>query len=508
MVRKLLKKLLKKPFITAVLILVQLFALILLFYRISNYWIYAYVGLVILSLLIVVYIINRPDNPSYKLSWSILILTIPFVGGILYLILGGKRIPKEFRKEMVKSSNKKQPYLTQDYYLFDKIAAIDEQLVKQSHFLLKNAYFPVYNNTSTHFLVNGEDKFEAMKEELRKAKHYIFLEYFILKEGVMWDSIYTILKKKAAEGVDVRLLYDDFGGIELPHNFAKHNNEVGIKTVVFNPMRPMLAIFMNNRDHRKICVVDGTVGFVGGINIADEYINAITRFGHWKDSAVMIKGEAVWSLTVMFLTFYNTTIKQEEDLLKFKPIYNTNVNDGYVQPFSDSPTDDEMVGETAHLNLINYAKNYLYIQTPYLVIGHSMLTALINAAKNGVDVRIMMPYIPDKWYVQSVSRSNYEILLKAGVKIMEYTPGFIHSKTMVADNMAAIVGTTNMDFRSYYMHFECGILFVKSKAVLEVRDDFLATQQECVEITLEQVQNVNVFVRITRAVLNIFSALM
>ena len=506
--RTLYKKLVNKQVITAILILIQLIALIFFVYRLSQFVIYAYIALVFLSVIIVIYIINRSDNPSYKLSWSILILIVPVVGGVLYLILGGKKIPKEFRREMIQSSNEKQPYLSQDYFILEKIESIDNQLIKQSKYLLKNAFYPVYDNTCTHFLPNGEDKFEAMKRELKKAKKYIFLEYFIIKEGVMWDSIFSILKDKVSEGVDVRLIYDDFGSIELPRDFASKCNSVGIKTVVFNPMRPMLAIFMNNRNHRKICVIDGQVGFVGGINIADEYINAITRFGHWKDSAVMITGEAVWSLTVMFLTFYNSITKQKEDLMTFKPHYETCQPDGFVQPFADSPTDEEAVGETAHLNLINYAKSYLYIQTPYLVIGHNILTSLSNAAKNGVDVRIMLPYIPDKWYVQSVTRSNYEELLKAGVKIFEYKPGFIHAKTMVSDDSCAIVGTTNMDFRSYYMHFECGILFINSQAVHQVKEDFLYTQQECVEVKLEQMQNVNVFVRITRAVLNLFSALL
>ncbi len=502
------KRLLNKQFVTALLILVQLGAIIWFFYSLSQYFVYAYVTLVILSLLIVIYIINRPDNPSYKLSWSVLILTIPFVGGVLYLILGGKRIPKELRKEMIQSRNKKQPYLVQDHYIFDKINNEDSQLVKQSRYLYKNAYFPVFENTLSSFLPNGEDKFEAMKSELKKAKKYIFLEYFIIKEGVMWSSIYSILKDKAAQGVDVRLIFDDFGSNQLPKDFISNNNRVGIKTVVFNPMRPLLAIFMNNRNHRKICVIDGEVGFVGGINIGDEYINAITRFGHWKDSAVMIQGEAVWSLTVMFLTFYHSITRLDENILSFKPSYESYVSDGYVQPFADSPTDDEMVGETAHLNLINYAKEYLYIQTPYLVIGHNMITALINAAKNGVDVRIMLPYIPDKWYVQMVSRSNYEVLLKAGVKVLEYEPGFVHSKTMVSDDITAIVGTTNMDFRSYYMQFECGILFHKSDAVLQVKKDFIVTQQQCIEVSLEDTQRINVFVRLLSAVLNMFSALL
>lgn len=507
-VPRFIRRLVNKQVITALLILIQLGAIIYVFYRLSQYFVYLYIALVLLSMIIVVYILNRSDNPSYKLSWSILILILPFVGGVLYLILGGKRIPKEFRKEMIQSSNQKQPYLVQDHFLFEQIENEDNQLLKQTKYLYNNAFFPVFKNTSTDFLINGEDKFESMKQELKKAKKYIFLEYFIINEGVMWNAIYSILREKASEGVDVRLIFDDFGSYKLSKDFIKHNNEVGIKTVVFNPLRPKLAIFMNNRNHRKICVIDGMVGYVGGINIADEYINAITRFGHWKDSAVMIKGEAVWSLTVMFLTFYHSITKIKEDVLTFKPNYEDIKSDGFVQPFADSPTDDDMVGESAHLNLIHYAKDTLYIQTPYLVIGHNMLNSLSVAAKNGVDVRIMLPHIPDKWYVQIVSRSNYEMLLKAGVKIYEYEPGFIHSKTMVADEKAAIVGTTNMDFRSYYMHFECGILFINSKVVQQVKQDFILTQHQCIEITLEDVQKRNVFVRIASAILSMFSALL
>ena len=503
-----LKKLVNKQVITALLILIQLGVIVWFFYRLSQFFVYIYIALVLLSLFIVIYIINRPDNPSYKLSWSILILTIPFVGGVLYLILGGKRIPKEFRKEIIHSDNKKAPYLIQDYFIFDKIQAIDPQLLKQSRYLYKNAYFPVFENSDTHFLPTGEEKFDAMLEQLKQAKHYIFLEYFILNEGFMWEQIFTILKTKVAQGVDVRVIYDDFGSYKLPKDFIKKNNAVGIKTVVFNPLRPRLAIFMNNRDHRKICVVDGLVGFVGGINIADEYINVIERFGHWKDSAVMIKGEAVWSLIVMFLTFYHSITKIQEDILSFKPQYDAIYDDGFVQPFADSPTDEEFVGESVHLNIINYAKDYLYIQTPYLVIGHNILSALGGAAKNGVDVRLMLPHVPDKWYVQMVSRSNYEVLLKSGVKIYEYEPGFIHSKTMISDDVVGSVGTVNMDYRSYYMHFECGILFIQSKTIHQVKHDFLMTQQECVEITLEDVQKTNVLVKLVSAILNMFSALL
>lgn len=503
-----LKKLVNKQVVTAVLILIQLVAIIWFFYTLSQFAIYAYIALVLLSLMIVIYIINRPDNPSYKLSWSILILTIPFVGGVLYLILGGKRIPKEFRKEMIQSSNKKNPYLSQDYFIFDKIQELDPQLLKQNRYLYKNAYFPVFENSDTHFLPTGEAKFEMMLQEIAKAKHYIFLEYFIINEGYMWESIFNLLKQKVAQGVDVRLIYDDFGSYKLSKHFMSDLEAAGIKGVVFNPLRPRLAIFMNNRDHRKICVIDGEVGFVGGVNLADEYINVIERFGHWKDSAVMIKGKAVWSLTVMFLTFYHSITKTQEDVLSFKPTYDQKYDDGFVQPYADSPTDEELVGESVHLNIINYAKDYLYIQTPYLVIGHNMLSALGNAAKNGVDVRIMLPYVPDKWYVQMVSRSNYEVLLKSGVKIYEYEPGFLHSKTMVADDIVGSVGTVNMDYRSYYMHFENGILFIKSKVLAQVKQDFLLTQAQCKEITLEDVQKTNILVKLVSAILNMFSSLL
>lgn len=503
-----IKKLLRKQIVIPLVILMQLALIIFVVYRLSNYILTLYIALNVLSWLIVIYIINRPDNPSYKLSWSILILAIPVVGGVLYLLLGGKKIPEALQKDMVKSNNEKQPYMVQDPAVLDQIERQYPHLTKQVHYLYRNAFFPVYNNTQSTYLALGEDKFEVMKRELKKAQKFIFLEYFIVKEGVMWDSIRSILVEKAKAGVDVRLLYDDFGSIQLPEQFIKENNRDLIKTVVFNPLRPKLAIFMNNRDHRKICVIDGEVGFVGGINIGDEYINAVERFGHWKDTAAMIKGEAVWSLTVMFLTFYNYITKENEDILKFKSTKKPEILDGFVQPFSDSPTDQEPVGETVHLNLINHAKKYLYIQTPYLIIGHHILTALITAAKNGVDVRITLPHIPDKWYVHTISRSNYDQLIKAGVKVYEYKPGFIHAKMMVADDEVAFVGTTNMDFRSYYMHFECGLLFIGGDIINQILKDYHETSLESIQISEADMKKVNVFVRITRAILNLFSALL
>lgn len=506
---RLARYLIRKRIVVAVMILAQLAFLMIFVYSMSQYALPVYSALIFLSVIVVIYIVNRPDNPSYKLSWAILILVVPIVGGVLYLVFGGKKIPKALRKEMVTSSNVNAPFLIQDPAVLNQIRHMDPQIFKQINYLWRNCYFPVYENTHSEYFTTGEAKFEAMKRELRKAERYIFVEYFIIKQGLMWNSILDILVEKVKEGVDVRLIYDDFGSSDLPRDFASRMNGLGIKTYIFNPLKPLLAILMNNRDHRKICVIDGKVGFVGGINLADEYINVVKRFGHWKDTAVMIKGEAVWSLTVMFLTFYNYLSKANEDILQFK---NTDaeefVSDGYVQPYSDSPTDEEQVGETVHMNIINLSKRYVYIMTPYLIIGYEMQKALITAAKNGIDVRLMVPHIPDKWYVHAITKSNYEQLIKGGVRIFEYEPGFMHAKTLVADDEAAIIGTTNMDFRSYYMHFECGILLIESKVIGVLKEDFLQTQKQCIEITMEDCLRVPTLKRWGRAILNLFSALL
>ncbi|MDP2814210.1 MAG: cardiolipin synthase [Erysipelotrichaceae bacterium] len=506
---RLARYLIRKRIVVAVMILSQLAFLMIFVYSMSQFALPVYSALIFLSVIVVIYIVNRPDNPSYKLSWAILILVVPIVGGVLYLVFGGKKIPKALRKEMVTSSNVNAPFLIQDPAVLNQIRHMDPQIFKQINYLWRNCYFPVYKNTQTEYFAIGEAKFEAMKRELKKAERYIFVDYFIVKQGLMWNSIQEILVENVKEGVDVRLIDDDFGSTDLPRDFASRMNSLGIKTFIFNPLKPLLAILMNNRDHRKICVIDGKVGFVGGINLSDEYINVVERFGHWKDTAVMIKVESVLRLTVMFLTFYNYLSKENEDILQFKntdfPDY---ITDGFVQPYSDSPTDEEQVGETVHMNIINLSKRYVYIMTPYLIIGYEMQKALITAAKNGIDVRLMVPHIPDKWYVHAITKSNYEQLIKGGVRIFEYEPGFMHAKTLVADDEAAIIGTTNMDFRSYYMHFECGILFIESKVISDLKDDFLQTQKQCIEITMEDCLRVPTLKRWGRAILNLFSALL
>ena len=345
-------------------------------------------------------------------------------------------------------------------------------------------------------------------EALKGAQHFIFLEYFIVKEGYMLDNIKKVLIEKAKAGIEVKMIFDDFGALKLPKSFRVEMKKAGIELYFFNPIRPLLAIYMNNRDHRKIAVIDGKIGFIGGLNIADEYINKITRFGHWKDTAIKIEGNAVFSLTVMFLHFYQHLSKKTLDFNDYYVENESFKGEGFVQMFSDSPTDEELVAENAHLSLINVAEHTLYMMTPYLVIGHEMVMALILSAKSGVDVRILVPHIPDKWYVLSVTRSNYEVLTKAGVKIYEYTPGFVHGKVMLADDVMAIVGTSNLDFRSYYMHFECGALITYSKSLIEMKKDFLDTLEVSHEVTYEEAFAVNPLIKLGRMLLNVFNSVL
>ena len=318
--------------------------------------------------------------------------------------------------------------------------------------------------------------------------------------------------EKVKEGVDVRLLYDDMGCITtLPNKYHEKMEKLGIKCQVFNKFIPILSIIVNNRDHRKITVIDGHTAFTGGINLADEYINEVVRFGHWKDASIMIKGEAVWNLTVMFLQVWNFIGFNKEDYNKYRPkIYHLDEfgSDGYVQPYGDSPYDNELVGENVYLNIINKAKDYIYINTPYLIIDNELVTALTLAAKSGVDVRIVTPFIEDKWYAHIVTRAYYAQLIEAGVKIYEYTPGFIHSKTFVCDDEIGVVGTINMDYRSLYLHFECGVFLYKTKSVMQIKEDFLNILDVSQNITLEDTKKVKWSNRFLRAILRVFAPLM
>ena len=512
-IKKLASLLFQRSVIVALLIFLQAAMLLLYMLWFSSDFIYVYWGCVVLSILAVLIIVSRQTDPGYKIAWIIPILLFPAFGWLVYLLCGGNKLSARKRRKMQGMDRTMLEQLERDYKA-EELRPFGADAVNQARYLEHYARCPVYTNTYTHYFPLGDDVFPAMLEELRKAEKYIFLEYFIISPGIFWDSMVEILKEKHAAGVDVRVIYDDVGSLNtLPMNYArKFETETGIPCCCFNRFKPVISIRMNNRDHRKFCIIDGHTAFTGGINLADEYINQKLRYGHWKDTAILLKGEAVWSMTVMFLTMWEYTRDVEEDYRRFRPDkLPPEAAQGagyYVQPYADNPLDEEAVGEAVYLNLINKAERYVYAMTPYLIISDSVNTALCNAAKSGVDVRIITPHIPDKWYVHAVTRAYYETLLQNGVRIYEYTPGFIHAKTFVVDDEYGTVGTINLDYRSLYLHFECGVWLCRIRSVLQIKEDFLAMLPVCQEITLEQCQHVPWYRKLGRACLRIFAPLM
>jgi len=501
----------KRVFIVGVIILLQIFWGISMLTKLTEYSNLLNAVLAALSLLVVLHLISKDDNPAYKLAWIIPILTFPLFGGILYLMFGDKRPTKRMRIQMDKSAAKISAFSVSEDHLLEQIKEEDQTAYGQMKYINDCAHYPAYRNTESVYFSSGEACFPVLLEELRKAEHFIFMEYFIVEEETMWDSILTILKQKVKEGVEVRFMYDDMGCVALlPYKYYKKLEEYGIKSVAFNPVIPFFSLVMNHRDHRKITVIDGNVGFMGGWNLADEYINVKERFGYWKDTAVMLKGDAVWNLTSMFLTTWNSVRPdKEEDIRRYMPgmlTPNPVQAEGYVQPYGDSPLDRENVSESVFLNMINTAQNYIYMSTPYLVIDNEMMTALILAAKRGVDVRIVTPGIPDKKYVFILTQSYYSQLVQGGVKIYQFDPGFIHAKSFVCDDKFAIVGTINLDYRSLYLHFECGTFFYKTSVVGAVKKDLLETMEVSTEQTYAMTQK-HILRRLAQAVLRVLAPL-
>ncbi len=469
--------------LSGIMILLQLAVLYILVYDLSSslLWVYSFIEFLGMSL--AVYIINTHTNPSYKLPWTTFILIAPLVGVPAYLLWGGGRIYPPFRRKMKKSESYYMRFLPKCDEAAEKLFYEDAEHWRQANYLRREAGFPVYQNTSAEYLSPGEVLLPRLLEELEMAQKFIFIEFYILAEGKMWSQIYEVLRRKAAQGVEIRIIFDDFGSIKRQHRgFVNRLRRNGISVAIFNKIRPSVDLFMNNRDHRKIVVIDGKTAITGGINIGDEYANYINRFGHWMDCGVILKGDAAQSFTVMFLSMWTFTtgkvLKTERYMVNLPEPH-----DGYVLPYCDSPLNNSDPAEGIYMQLINSAKRYIYISTPYLIVDNSMITALCLAAKSGVDVRIITPKRWDKWYVHPVTQQNYEPLLNAGVKIFEYTPGFIHSKLFVSDDTVATVGTINMDFRSFHDQFECGVWLCGSRAIIDIRDHMKSICDISEEIT-------------------------
>ena len=465
-----------------------------------------------LSLIFVLWIVNKKINPAYKLAWTILILAFPVFGVVVYVLFGQSRVAGAMTKESSAVLHEIKNYFKESHTVRKELKEADPGASNQSAYIRDYAGFPLQNHTSTKYYPVGEAMFADMLEDLKQARHFIFLEYFIIHEGKMWNQILEILEEKAKEGVDVRLIYDDMGCVTtLPYRYYKKLQAKGIKCAAFNPVRPILNIILNNRDHRKILVIDGHTGYTGGINLADEYINEDVRFGHWKDTGIRLHGEGVWNLTVMFLQMWCVITGTRTHIPAYSPyVYHMEEfeNDGFVQPYGDTPLDNETVGEDVYLNIINQAKNYVYICTPYLIIDNEMMTALCLASKRGVDVRIMTPGIPDKKIIFLLTQSYYEQLIDAGVRIYEYTPGFLHSKTFVCDDTIATVGTINLDYRSLYLHFECAVWMYQSRAVMEVKADMEETLPKCREIKMDFCKNRNILIRTLQSILRLAAPLL
>ena len=485
-----------------------IFAAVLL---LDKYVFYFYGVCSIASLIISLQIVNSRNNPAYQTAWIILILFLPLFGVIIYLVLGREHLKPKVRKGLKQMDKKTRDMLYIDDFLIERISKTNPDAANQMKYLYKFGGFPVYKGTAAEFLSPGEVKFKRMKEELNKAKLFIFIEYFIIADGIMWQEILEILKKKAQEGVEVRVMYDDFGSLlTLPGKYGQYLNEHGIQHCVFGKMIPAYSALLNHRDHRKILVIDGNVGFTGGINIADEYINKKKKHGYWKDASIMLKGEAVWSLTVFFLANWDYVNDIQENFLQYQsrePNFNL-TSDGYFQPYADRPMDKDQVGENVYLNMINRAKRYVYIESPYLVIDNEMMVSLCNAAQQGIDVRIVTPGVWDHWYVHAMTKSNYERLTESGVRIYEFTPGFLHSKIFICDDELATVGTVNMDYRSLYLHFECGVLIYQSSAIKAILKDFMDVLDLSHEYTYQECKSVPLYRKVMRGLLKVFAPLM
>lgn len=510
--KKLLKLLFSRVFMVGLAILLQVLWISYMLYTASVSSTFVNWGIRIFAIVLALYIVSNRSNPSMKLAWVFLIMFVPIVGIVLYGVFGRSGLTKRSRKRMDNVHKEIQPFIPLGHETAKELEAIDANAARQSGYLTKWVGYPLYKNTDTNYYISGEDMFPDMLKALEEAKSFIFLEYFIFSKGEMFQRIIDILKRKVKEGVDVRIIYDDFGcAFSLPRYFYKTLQKEGIKCAAFNIIRPAMSIIMNNRDHRKIFVVDGAVAFTGGINIADEYINQKHRFGYWKDTGIRLEGEAVWSFTAMFLEMWNFINSSSEDYTKFLP---KNVmkeypkTDGFVQPYGDTPLDNENVGENVYMNMISMAKDYVYIFTPYLIIDHDLLTMLCAAVRRGVDVRIITPGIPDKKIIFSLTKSEFPELIENGIRIYQFIPGFVHAKCFVSDDKIATVGSINLDFRSLYLHFECGVFLYGSKAVMQVKQDILDTIKESREVTLLDCKRQNILSRLFQSVLNLFAPLL
>lgn len=495
-------------------LIAQVAILFWVFRFLSRYIVVFYGGFTLLSALVIIYILNKEENPSFKLSWMIPIAAVPVFGIMFYLFAELQIIGKLINKKHQANMEVTEQYLKQNSKVMDQLSKISMQDANLARYIKNTGHYPVYGNTNVQYFSLGETMFEAMKKELEAANRFIFMEFFIVERGQMWDEILEILEKKVKEGVEVRFMYDGMCSLSLlPSGYVDELKEKGISAKEFSPIKPVLTTYQNNRDHRKILVVDGHTAFTGGVNLADEYINRKVRFGHWKDTGIMMKGDAVTSFTMMFLEMWDISETEAGDYGKYlkdpEYFYPLELSrEGFVIPYGDSPLDGETIGKQVYLNIIHTAKQYVYIMTPYLILDYEMVKALTFAAKRGVETIIIMPRIPDKKYAFLLARSHYLELIRSGVQIREYKPGFVHAKVFSSDGTKAVVGTINMDFRSLYLHFECAAYLFRNEVIRDIDRDFRETLEMCRGVSLEDVRSYPWHERFAGRALRLFAPLM
>lgn len=516
--KNIFKKIFSRATLVIIAILLQLAISLLLPYIINHFYpimfgkFYLPIDIVInvIAFILLLYLINSDMLIEGRLTWCIILLLVPIFGIIVYFVFVRRKPPRMHKKfyEKVRAEIKQYEvkYSQEDDHLKQNLG----EYYGQFEYIYGAMGLKTYENTEVKYLNQGEVFFAELLSEIKKAKRYIFMEYFIIEQGKMWSEILKILLEKINAGVEVRVMYDDFGTIsKLPSNFAKKLNKLGIKCVKFNSFIPIMSAVHNNRDHRKITIIDGTVGFVSGLNIADEYINEKVLYGHWKDTGLKLTGDAVKNLLLMFLQLYDVQNMKLESFVNYLPkneITVTNAS-GFVCPYGDGPKYfyEDYISENVYLNTINQSQKYLWITTPYLIIDNKLTNALCTAAKRGVDVRIITPHIPDKKTIFRLTRSSYKVLMQAGVKIMEYEKGFIHAKQVLCDDQIGILGTINFDYRSLLHHYECGVLMCRTACLADMKRDF--EHLFTVSIDMKDFKQ-NPFTRLMCAVIKIFTPML
>lgn len=495
------------------LVLIQTGWMIFLMMKLNTYSTAITLLLTFIAMFIALKIFGTHVNAAQKMPWLIVITAVPFFGICIYLLFGRSIVTKGVRRSFNNIETNVLTLLKQDNGIIDDIASKDKGVANQCRYISNTARYPVYSNTDVKYYPTTDVSFEAQLVELEKAEHFIFMEYHAIEDAESFARLKHILENKAQSGVEVRIFYDDLGSIFfLNKEFIKQMRQKGIQCRVFNPLKVIVNMFMNNRDHRKITVIDGKVGFTGGYNLADEYFNITHPYGYWKDTGIKLQGDAVKSLTASFLTMWNAIEHTDNDYNKYLDAtygtYKAVMKDCYVQPYSDNPLGQDRIGEDVYLNILKNAKDYVYITTPYLIITDEMERELRLAVKRGVDVRIVTPGIPDKKLVYRITRSYYEPLCSAGVRIYEYTPGFCHAKQWVCDDEVSVVGTINMDYRSLYLHFENAVFIYNKATALSVKQDMLNNFEAGHEVTADYAKDVIKPLRLGVCMLRMISPLL